>query len=50
MEWYVSESIDGLAVSRNPTNFMIAIEPFAMSAANTTDLLLAIRPPLAGLS
>ena len=42
MLWYVSESIDGLCVSRKPTNFRTAIAPFANSAAITTDLLLAI--------
>jgi hypothetical protein len=39
MEWYVSESIAGLSVSRYPTNFMIAMAPFAISAAMTTPLL-----------
>jgi hypothetical protein len=40
IEWYVSESIDGLPVRRNPTNFMIAIAPLAINAAITTPLLL----------
>jgi hypothetical protein len=42
MEWYVSESIAALPVSRKPTNFSTAIAPFAISAAMTTDLLSAI--------
>jgi putative phosphoesterase len=39
MEWYVSDSIEGLPVSSQPTNFMIVMAAFATSAARTTDLL-----------
>jgi hypothetical protein len=41
-EWYVSESIDGLPVSRKPTNFVTAMAALATSAAMTTDLLSAM--------
>jgi hypothetical protein len=44
MEWYVSESIDGLPVRRKPPNFMIAMAPFATRAARTTEVLLPIHP------
>jgi hypothetical protein len=39
---YVSESIAALPVRRKPTNFRIAMAPFATRAARTTDLLPAI--------
>ncbi|AFK17991.1 hypothetical protein HFX_0249 [Haloferax mediterranei ATCC 33500] len=48
IEWYVSESIDGLPVARNPRNLRTAIAPFAKRAAMTTDVLPAmwwVTPP-----
>jgi hypothetical protein len=42
IEWYVSESIEGLPVMSQPMNLRIAMAPFAKRAAITTDLLPAI--------